>query len=307
MIKTVLITGATGLIGTRLTQLLLNEGYVIHTLSRKGVSCQPEIKAFKWDPEKGAIDEKCLESVDAVIHLAGESIAGKAWTKSRKQKIIRSRTESVRLIYQLIQNNPLSKVNTFISASAVGYYGDRADELLTEESLPGNDFMAQTCIAWEDAVDEGKLLGLRVVKLRTGIVLAAEGGALPQLAGPVKAGFGTVLGSGKQWMPWIHFDDAVRMYKFVLSNEEAKGSYNQCSPNPVTNKQMTFAIADVLKKPLWLPRVPSFVLGIALGEMKAVVLNSTRTSATKIIDLGFMFRFNTLGEALENIYGKKSG
>lgn len=306
MIKTVLITGATGLIGTRLAQLLLNEGYVIHTLSRKGISGQPEIKAFKWDPERGTIDEKCLENVDAIIHLAGESIAGKAWTKSRKQKIIRSRTDSVRLIYQLIQNNPLSKVNTIISASAVGYYGDRADELLTEESLPGNDFMAQTCTTWEDAVDYGESLGLRVVKLRTGIVLASEGGALPQLAGTVRTGFGAVLASGKQWMPWIHLDDAVRMYKFVLTNEKATGTYNQCSPNPVTNKQMTLAIADVLRKPLWLPRVPSFILGIVLGEMKAVVLNSTRTSAGKILNLGFTFRFNTLGEALESIYGKKS-
>lgn len=307
MIKTVLITGATGLIGRHLTQLLLNEGYIIHTLSRKGIPEWPEIKSFSWDPEKGIIDKKCVENVDAIVHLAGESIAGKPWTSSRKQKIITSRTASIRLLYKLIQSNPLSKVNTVISASAMGYYGDRADEILTEEAQPGNDFMAQTCISWENAVSEGELLGLRVVKLRTGIVLTSEGGALPQLAGPVRAGFGTALGSGKQWMPWIHIDDAVRMYKFVLNNDEASGNYNQCSPIPVTNRQMTSAIADVLGKPLWLPGVPAFILRIALGEMKAVILNSTRTSANKIINLGFRFRFNDLGEALQNIYGKKSG
>ena len=304
MVKTVLITGATGLIGKRLTHLLLSNGYTVHSLSRKAIPDEPGIKTFLWNPERGTIDEKCLKNVEAVIHLAGEGIAAKPWTKLRKQQIIKSRTDTIRLLYKAIRSHP-SSVNTVISASAVGYYGDRGNELLAEGSRPGNDFMAQTCIAWENAVNEGKALNLRVIKLRTGMVLSKEGGALPQLAAPVRLGLGTVLGSGEQWVPWIHLDDVVSMYLFVLENNEARGTFNQTAPHPVTNKEFTTTLARKLKRPLWLPKVPAFALRLILGEMKAVVLSSTKTSAGKITDLGFQFQYSRLDEALKNLYDRK--
>lgn len=301
--KTVLITGGTGLIGRRLTQLLLSNGYTVHTLSRKTIADVPGIKTFLWSPERGTIDEKCLNNVEVIIHLAGEGIAAKPWTRDRKQQLIKSRTDTIRLIYKAIRSHT-SSVNTVISASAVGYYGDRGNELLTEGSRPGNDFMAQTCIAWENAVNEGKALNLRVVKLRTGMVLSKEGGALPQLATPVKFGLGASLGSGKQWLPWIHIDDVVSMYLFVLQNIEARGTYNQTAPNPVTNHEFTVALARKLKRPLWLPKVPSFALRLILGEMRAVVLSSTRTSSNKITDLGFQFQYSRLEDALSDLYDR---
>ncbi len=305
MAKTVLITGATGLIGRHLVKMLLDQGYFIHTLSRNKRDDVPGIKSFIWDVDKGKIDEQCIENVEVIFHLAGESIAGRAWTKERKKQIIGSRTKSIELLYKLIEDKRPSQIKTIVSASAVGYYGDRNDELLTEESPPGNDFMAKTCIQWEAAVDKGRMPGLRIVKLRTGIVLSDEGGALPALAGLVKAGFGAALGSGRQWVPWIHLSDAIRMYRYVLENEQADGAYNQAAPAPVTNQEMTEILAEVLKKPLWLPGVPSFLLRLILGEKKAVVLSSTRTTSAKITELGFRFQYSSLKEALTDIYDKE--
>ena len=302
MAKNVLVTGATGLLGNQLTQLLLNRGYGVNILSRKAKSGQPGVNYYRWNVEDGTIDKRCIEGVDSVIHLAGEGIAAKPWTNARKERILKSRTESIRLIYKLIGSQPSSRVKTVISASAVGFYGDRADEILTEESPPGSGFMAEICKAWEDAVDEGIALGLRTVKLRTGIVLTAEGGALPVIAQPIKLGLGSYLGSGKQWMPWIHVHDVLNMYLFVLENEQIEGTYNQAAPLPVTNADFTKAVATALKKPLWLPRIPAFVLRVLLGEMKAVVLNSNRTSSEKIESVGFRFKFRSLSMALSDIY-----
>lgn len=302
MPQTVLITGATGLIGKQLIRLLLDNGYLIHTLSRREQVSQAGIKSFVWDLEKNLIDKRCMENVSAVIHLAGESIAAKPWTNARKKQIIESRTKSISLIYQCIKEHGIKSVETVVSASATGFYGSRNDELLTEKSLPGNDFMARVCIEWEKAVDEGKKLGMRVVKLRTGIVLSSEGGALPLLARTARVGFSAALGTGKQWFPWIHKDDVLRMYLFVLQNTAAEGAFNQTAPNPVTNRQLAGKIAKVFKKPFWLPPVPAFILRIAMGEMSAVILNSTKTSASKIINLGFTFRFREVDEALKDIY-----
>lgn len=299
----VLITGASGLIGRPLCRQLQDGGYTVHALSRSENDERDGIKFFQWDPEKGIIDRNCIHDAVAVIHLAGEAITAKPWTKAQKQKIIKSRTESIKLVYKLIRNNSSSRVKTIISASGVGYYGHRGDELLTEQSRPGNDFLAQTCIAWENAVNEGETLGLRVVKLRTGVVLSSSGGALPQLAKPVKLGIGAALGSGKQWMPWIHIEDAVQMYMHVLKNEQCKGTYNMAAPSPVRNKELVTAVARRLKKPLWLPSVPVLFLQILLGEMKAVVLNSTNTSSEKISFSGFKYNFNSLDDALKDIYG----
>lgn len=301
MTKTVLITGASGLIGKPLTRLLLDNGYIVHQLSRNVSKANDDVKIFKWDISRMTIDEKCIENVDAIINLAGAGIADKAWTNQRKKEIVKSRTDSLLLLNDLLKRKP-NQVKTLISASAVGHYGDRNDEILTELSEPGTDFLANTCLAWERAADKLMHSGLRLVIFRTGIVLSKDGGALPQLAKPINLGFGSALGTGKQWMPWIHIDDAVSMYLFALENEQLQGVYNMAAPNPVINKELIKALAKQLRKPLWLPRVPEIALRIVLGEMSRVIINSNRTSADKIVSAGFNFEFKQIEHALENIY-----
>ena len=302
MSKTVLIAGASGLIGNPLTQLLIERGFTVYHLSRNLSKSNPGVKTFKWDVSRMEIDPKCIENVDAIINLAGEGIADKAWTQKRKQQIIKSRTGSLKLLHDVLKEHPNHTVKTFISASAVGHYGDRKDEILTEESEPGTDFLANTCLAWERAADKIENLGIRLVKLRTGMVLTQLGGALPQIAKPIKLRFGAALGSGKQWVPWIHVEDVISMYLYALENEEIRGIYNMTAPRPVTNRELTRAIAKQLQKRLWLPPVPEIALRIWLGEMSRVVLNSNRTSSDKIEKAGFKFKFPTLESALKDIY-----
>lgn len=303
MSSTVLITGAKGLIGVPLVNLLLAQGKTVHVLSRNPSNENPAVKEYGWDVEKGYLDKRCLEEVDAIIHLAGENIGSKPWTRERKRVIIASRTKGLQLLEEALKQTPGSNVKTLISASAVGYYGDRADEILTEESAPGNDFLAETCIQWEQSADRLKDSGLRVVKFRTGVVLALEGGALPKIANPIKSGIGTVLGSGRQWMPWIHLSDAVRAYAHALADEAMEGAYNLSSPNPVTNKAFTQALAARFEKKIWLPNVPELALRIVLGEMKAIVTSSNRTDTTKLQQTGFTFEFESLSGALQDLYG----
>lgn len=295
----ILITGGTGLIGRLITDELLNRGYSVSHLSRKPGS-NPNVKTWLWDVYKGQIDENCLDGVSAILHLAGENIAAGRWTDKRKKEIIDSRTKSIELIYRLIKNKP-NGVNTIISASAIGYYSDRGDELLTEESLPNNDFMAQCCTQWENAVDEGKKLGLRILKFRTGVVLNKNEGALPQMSKPIKLGLGAPLGSGKQWIPWIHWQDVVDMYLYAIEKINLSGVYNMAAPNPVTNKQFTKALAKQLHRPVWPVNVPSFVFKLLMGEMSIIVLGSTRVSAEKIQKDGFTFKYPELSDALKEI------
>lgn len=302
MSKTVLITGASGLIGKPLTNLLVQKGYTVNQLSRNLSKANTGAKVFKWDISRMQIDENCIKDVDIIINLAGEGIADKAWTKKRKHEIIESRTGALKLLFDTLRNNPGHQVKTFISSSAVGHYGDRNDEILTEESEPGTDFLANTCLAWERAADKIKSLGLRLITFRTGVVLTKDGGALPTIAKPIKLGFGAAIGSGKQWAPWIHIDDVVNMILFAVENEGIMGVYNMVSPFPVTNQELTKAIALELKKPLWLPKVPKLALRIALGEMSRVVLNSNKVSADKIIESGFLFKYPKLKLALNKIY-----
>jgi len=295
------MTGGTGSIGKRLTNLLLQEGYTVSHLSRKKGN-DPRVKTFLWNVSKGIIDEQCLEGVEAIIHLAGAPIAEKRWTNKRKKELIDSRTESIRLIYDLLKRRS-NKVTRIISAAAIGYYGDRSDAWMTEESGPGEGFLPECCIAWEKAIDEGEALGLGIVKLRTGVVLDKMNGALPQMAMPVKLFAGTPLGSGKQWVPWIHWLDAASIYLFALKNDQLKGVFNMTAPDPVTNKDLMKAIAHKLHRPLWPVNVPPFVFKMLMGEMSIIVLGSTRVLAQKIEDAGFKFQFPDLRQALKNIYG----
>jgi uncharacterized protein (TIGR01777 family) len=300
MSKHILLTGGTGLLGRKLTERLLNKGYMVSHLSRSP-GTHPNVTTYLWDVSKGEIDEACINGIDTIVHLAGANVADGRWTNKRKEEIIKSRTKSIGLIYKLLKKKE-HKVTAVISASGTGYYGDRADQLLTEDSAPGTDFLANCCLQWEHAVDAGESLGLRIVKFRTGVVLDANGGALAKLAAPVKFGFGAPLGNGKQWMPWIHEEDVIEMYVYGIDNENLAGDYNMVAPNPVTNKQLTKAVATELHRPLWLPKVPAFALQLALGEMAVMVLNSTKVSAQKIEEMGFKFKYPTLMWALKEIY-----
>jgi uncharacterized protein (TIGR01777 family) len=298
--KSILITGGSGLIGKLLTQALLEKGYQISHLSRKPGN-NPNVKTYLWNVAKNEIDEHCIDGIDIVVHIAGAGIADKRWTPKRKKELIESRTQSIGLIYGIIKNNP-NKVSAVVSASAIGYYGNQGNELMTEESSPSNDFMGECCVAWEKAVDEGKALSLRVVKFRTGVVLDKKGGALPQMALPVKFGVGAAFGKGRQWIPWIHWQDVIDMYLFGIENIHLTGVYNMVAPNPVTNKQLMKALAKQLFRPLWPLKVPSFVFKLLMGEMSVVVLGSTKVSAQKIENEKFVFKYPELRGALKAIY-----
>ncbi len=299
--KHILITGGTGLVGKHLTMLLLNRGYTVSHLSRKENNT-PKVKTFLWDVQKGTIDQSCIDGVDMIVHLAGAGVADKRWTDERKQEIVNSRTRSISLVYALLKQYP-NQVKKIISASATGYYSDRGEELMTEESSPAGDFLGKCCIDWEQAVDEGEALGLEILKFRTGVVLTDEGGALKQLALPVKFGFGAALGSGKQWIPWIHLQDTIDLYLFGIENQ-ITGVYNMVAPNPVTNRKLTVVIAKQLHRPLWLPDIPAFTLKLFMGEMSTVVLGSTKVSAEKTEQAGFQFKYPTAAAAIREIYAR---
>lgn len=301
MQKHILLTGGSGLIGKHLTNALLDKGYEVSHLSRKPGN-NPKVKTYLWNVAKGEIDEACIIGVGTIVHLAGAGVVDKRWSDERKKEIIDSRTKSIGLIYQILRKKN-HIVKTVISASATGYYGDRGAEVLTEDNHEGNDFLAEVCVKWEAAADEGNGLGLRVVKFRTGIVLDKNGGALPQLAMPVKLGVGSPLGSGEQWMPWIHWRDVVKMYIYGIEHATLSGAYNMTGPNPVTNKQLTKAVAKQFHKPFWAPNVPVFILKLIMGEMRLAVLESSRTSSKKIEDSGFTFDYPELPDALKEIYG----
>jgi uncharacterized protein (TIGR01777 family) len=300
MTKHILMTGATGLIGKKLIRTLQEKGHKISVLSRKPVVIE-NVKVFLWDVYQQQIDPRCLEGIDTIIHLAGENVAGEKWSPARKKKVIDSRVLSTALLYQLIKEQQ-ADIQTFISASAVGYYGDAGDEILTEKSLAGTGFLAECCRQWEAAVDEGTALGLRIVKCRIGFVLARNEGALPALDKPIRFFVGAGLGSGKQWVPWVHIDDVVEAFVTAVENEQWTGPYNICAPFPVSNRSLTKAIAKKLHRPVWPVNVPESILKLILGEMSSVALISNNTSAQKLLDTGFQFKYLQLEDALTDIY-----
>ena len=298
--KKVLITGASGLVGNRLTLLLLEQGYGVVHLSR--TAKQGKVPSYRWDVSSGVIDEKAFDGVDALIHLAGAGIADKPWTAKRKQEILESRTRSSALLYQLLKRIP-HQVKAFVSASAIGYYGfGGSDEVFTESSEPGSDFLANVVKAWEHEVDRIQELGIRTVKIRIGIVFSDKGGALKEIAKPVCWGVGAPLGNGKQPMSWIHIDDLCAMFKYAVENENMSGAYNGVAPQWSTNRQVTKAIAKALHRPLLLPPVPSFVLKLMLGEMANLVLLGSKVSAEKIQKTGFCFKYEQVDEAIQSFY-----
>lgn len=296
----ILITGASGLIGTKLIRTLLEKGHHVSILSRNPHKIKG-VKVYLWDIDKQVIDNKALEGVDTIIHLAGAGIADERWTKARKQLIIDSRVQSTKLLYKAIEETK-PPLKTIVSASAVGFYGDREDEILTENSSNGTGFLADCCKQWEDAIDEGQKFGVRLVKFRIGLVLSKQGGALAKLETPVSLFLGAPLGSGKQWMPWIHVTDLLALFERAIRNSKFEGTYNACSPLPVTNFEFTKILAKTLFRPVWPIKVPEFILKAVLGEMSQVILISNHTSSQKLINTGFKFRYAGLDEALKEIY-----
>ena len=299
MEKHVLITGATGMIGKALIQSLLQKNYTISTLSTHP-RFTPNVQVFKWDVNKKMIDPECLRGITTIIHLAGENIAKDKWTQKRKQEIIESRVGSTQLLLDTLKKTQ-HQVSTFISASAVGYYGDREDEILNEESAAGSGFLADCCAQWENAADGAAELGLRVVKFRTGFIIAKDEGGLPAMTQPIKMFVGAPLGTGKQWVPWIHMRDMVDMYLYALENP-ITGTFNACAPNPVTNRTLTKALGPFLRRPIWPFNVPAKAIELIMGEMSVIALMSTNTSVQKILDAGYHFHFTQLQEALSDIY-----
>lgn len=300
MAQTVLITGGTGLVGTRLTQLLQGKGYTVKYLSRSA-GTKNGVQAFAWDIEKQSIDEAAFGGTDVVMHLAGAGVADKSWTPERKKEILESRTKSTALLQDTLRTID-HRVNAFVSASAIGYYGwDSGGVWKGEESRFGDDFLATVTKAWEEGADEIAGLGIRTAKLRIGIVFSAKGGALYEIAKPVKWGVGAPLGKGDQYMSWIHIDDLCKMFIYASENDTVSGTYNAVAPTPETNKVITAAVAKVLDKPCFMPNVPAFVLKLMLGKRAAMVLGGSRVSAEKIMAAGFAFDHPDLKGALRDL------
>ncbi|MFD2935977.1 TIGR01777 family oxidoreductase [Spirosoma flavum] len=301
MNQTVLITGGTGSIGRRLTQLLQQEGYQVSLLSRSQKSI-PDVRVYQWDIKKGHIDPQAIATADHIIHLAGEGIADERWTDKRKDEILTSRTQSTDLLAQALSKNP-HHVKSFIGASAIGYYGGNTDDRpLTETSQGGSDFLAQVVRAWERSEEQVASLGIRTVKFRIGVVLMPDGGALPKLVQPVRLGAGAPIGSGQQYISWIHLDDLCRLFIRGLSDDSWQGVYNAVAPNPVTNETLTRAIAQVLHRPMLLPNIPAFAIKLLYGEMAIVVIGGNYVLNKRITDeTRFTYKYTDLTKALEDL------
>ncbi len=298
-----LLAGGSGMIGRQLSALLTKQNHKVAWLTRSKVSQGISYEQYLWDINEKSIDINCLKGIDIIINLAGEGIADKRWTEERKKEIIESRVKSTALLFDLVKNNT-NTVRKFISSSAIGFYSDRGDDLMVEECLPANDFLGKCCQLWENEVVKFKELKIPEVRIRTGVVLSLKGGALPKILAPAKFGFGAALGSGKQWMSWIHIDDLCKIFIYAAENEMVNGAFNAVAPRPVTNLQFTKTMCEAIKKPFWMPNVPEFALKLAFGEMSLVVLGSTKCSAEKIEKADFNFQYPQLNLALKNLLGK---
>lgn len=299
MREKILIAGGSGLIGSRLTQLLLERDYEVAWLSRSRDN-KTSFRVYHWDTEKGTIEKGAVETAQHIINLAGANLNAR-WTDQRRKLIVDSRVKSTELLFQALKERPHA-VKSYCSASGVSYYGNMGDEWMTESFPPADDFLGTCCRLWEEAACRMETLGIRTTRVRTGMVLSDNGGALPKLAAPVKMGIGAALGSGRQWVSWVHIDDICRIYQHALENGHVHGAYNAATPHPVRNRALIKEIARALKKPLWLPNVPAFALRAVFGEMSSVILDSTRASADRILDSGFRFNFPQPGEALRDLY-----
>lgn len=297
----VLIAGGTGLVGTHLSQLLNEKGYEVVHLSRKK-NPKAAYSTFVWDTKKGTIEEAALQGVDYVINLAGTGIADGLWTTSRKKLLIDSRVQGAALLANAIKGLA-QKPKAYLSAAAIGIYGDRGEEVLTEESAIGKDgFMVQCCREWETAIESvATITGIRTVAFRIGIVLSTKGGALPKMLLPLKFFTASYFGTGEQWYSWIHIDDVCQFYIEAMENEQMEGIYNSTTSNPLTNKDLTKKMVKALgKKALVIP-APTAALRLGMGEMADVVLNSNKVLPKRLEELGISFQFPTFEKAVKDV------
>ena len=293
----ILITGSHGLVGKALISELVKDGHEIVSLVRHKSEGASEIE---WHPNQRSIDSERVSGFDVVVHLAGESIASGRWTDEKKRKIRESRVDGTTLLSRALAQSSKAPA-AFISASAIGYYGNRADELLNEKSAPGNDFLAEVCVAWERATGEAEARGVRTVHTRFGIILDQEGGALAKMLTPFRMGVGGRIGDGKQWMSWIALVDVIKGLKFVIENESIAGPVNFVAPNPVTNGEFTKTLGDALSRPTLFP-MPSFAVRLAFGEMAdALLLSSAKVEPKRLHESGYRFEFEDLQPALAAI------
>lgn len=298
MSKNILITGGSGLVGKRLSDLLASQGHAVSHLSRS--SGQGPYKTYQWDIPKGYIDPKAVETCDAIIHLAGAGVFDKRWTEEYKKEIRTSRIDSTKLLKNYLTTSE-NKVTSFISASAIGIYGnDTGSEWITEEYPFGKEFLAEVTHHWEQAAASFPNT-IRTVNLRIGIVMAENGGALESLAQPIRLGVGAPIGKGSQFVSWIHIDDLCRMFSYALEHA-INGIYNAVAPTPETNATVTKLIAKQLHRPLWLPNIPSFAMKLIVGSEQAqILLGGNRVSSEKIQKEGFNFTYTSLESALKNL------
>ena len=310
--QTVLITGGTGLVGKALTEQLTKKGYHVIILTRKAASKHngnPHISYALWNVKDKTIDSKAIQQADHIIHLAGAGVVDKRWSKAYKKEIQDSRTQSSALLIAAMQQQE-NKIKTIVSASAIGWYGadgeaQQKGKGFTEPAPSSTGFLGETCKLWEQSIEPAVQLRKRVVKLRTGIVLSNDGGALAEFKKPLKFGIAAILSNGTQMVSWIHMDDLCRMYIEALQNEQINGSYNAVAPAPVSNKTLTLELASIVKGKLFIPvHVPAFVLQIMLGESSVEVLKSCRVSCEKIKQAGFTFLYPSIEAALNQLCGK---
>jgi uncharacterized protein (TIGR01777 family) len=296
MMRKVLITGGSGLIGRRLSFLLKSRGYEVRILSRSN-NPKNSYKTFLWNISEKTINDSAFEDLNHIIHLAGAGIADKRWSEKRKKEIIASRVASTNLLYNTVKRLK-TPLDSFISASATGYYGAITSETIFEEKdKPAKDFLGKVCSLWEDSIFQFNEIKIRTVALRTGIVLSKDGGALKKMKTPVI----TSLGNGKQYMPWIHIDDLCELYIKAIEDQEFKGAFNAVSSEHISNLSFSKKISKIFNYPFLALGAPSFILQIVFGEMSTIILNGSRISANKIKQAGFKFKFENLEKALKNL------
>ncbi|MAM18639.1 MAG: TIGR01777 family protein [Gramella sp.] len=297
----VLITGATGMVGSRLSDLCLEKGMEVHylTTGKSKIQKKENYKGFYWNPDTGEIEAGCLEGVDTIVHLAGASIA-EPWTSSYKKQIIKSRVATANLLFETLKKQE-NEVENFISASAIGVYPSSLQKLYFEDDAAvADNFVGEVVRKWEAAADQFEKIGLDVAKIRIGLVLAEEGGMLEKIKKPISLNMGAALGSGKQWQSWIHVEDLAGIFLFAIQNH-LSGTFNAVAPNPVTNKELTKELAKQMGKSIWLPNVPKFALKTLLGEMSQIVLSSQLVSCKKIDSAGYNFKYHQLSRALADL------
>jgi uncharacterized protein len=301
--KNILIAGGTGLVGSRLSHILRGMDYTVSHLSRRE-NLNAEFPAYAWDVEKQTLDVRAIAQADCIINLAGSGIVDKRWTAARKKDIIDSRVQSALLLKNTLSTTN-HKIKAYLSASAIGFYGDRENELLSENAPSGTGFLTESTVAWEKAAAEVGKTGIRTVALRIGIVMSTKGGALQKMLISFLFRMGVYFGNGQQWYSWIHIDDLCRMFVWAIENEKAHGVYNAVSPNPLPNYALTKAISTAKGGAYLLIPAPAFALRLVMGEMADAVLYSTHAASQKIENEGFTFQFPEAVSALKDLLVRK--